>query len=260
MPYAMTADRALTGKTVAVTRPRASAVGLASALADAGAQLLPWPVFDIELENDSKTALARALSEAQWIGFTSANAVDAFVELATPNAMRSASIASIGPATTDAIVGYGARVDVTATTYTSGGLIEALSGSGAFRVGCNVLYPRAEDAGDDIDKGLSELGARVISVITYRKVSAANAIMIDSIPDAVIFASGSAARHLDTLATPARMLTRLKEKTIAACIGPSTAAVVTGLGYQNILTAEIHTVGGIVAALIAFFQHRNEEQ
>lgn len=259
MPFAMTTDLSLIGKSVAVTRPRHGCAALTEALREAGAEVLHWPVFAIELTDESAQPLRDATTQAQWIVFTSANAVDSFVRLATEETMRRCRIASIGPSTTDALGAYGVRPEVVASPHTAEGIVETMRNATDIGSKTTVLYPHAEDARAVITNGLSAIDVRVISVVTYRKVPLRDTIAVDSPPDVVTFASGSAVRHLDELVAPKDALTRLKQHTIAACIGPATADVATELAYQNILSAETHTSGGVVAALIAHFKQRKEE-
>lgn len=259
MRFAMTTDNALKGITVAVTRPQASSGQLTDALTRAGAAVLGWPVFSIELVRESEQALRTSAKMSQWIVFTSANGVESFASLGPANLLEDRRIASIGPATTDALSACGVQPEVIATTHTSEGLVEAIRNYGDVKPGARALYPCAEDARSVLSVGLSKLGIIVDKVVTYRKIPVESAIAIDAPPDAVTFASPSAAKTLDGLFPVPEVEEKIKRQSIAICIGPLTAAAASDLGYRNVLIAKSHTNDGMVAALVEQFTQRNED-
>ena len=113
-------DRPLFGKRVLVTRTRAQAGKLSSALWDAGAEPIEFPAIEI-VPRDPAPAVAAATRLAagdyDWAVFTSANGVDAFwraVEAAglDARAFGGVRLAAIGPATVDALAAHGLRTDV----------------------------------------------------------------------------------------------------------------------------------------------------
>jgi uroporphyrinogen-III synthase len=62
--------------------------------------------------------------------------------------------------------------------------------------------------------------------------------------DAILLASGSAARSLAAAAAPT-------ERTLVVCIGPSTAAAARAAGLRVDLVAEDSTGQGMIQALVA---------
>ena len=113
-------DRPLFGKRVLVTRTRAQAGKLSSALWDAGAEPIEFPAIEI-VPRDLAPAVAAATRLAaghyDWAVFTSANGVAAFwraVEAAglDARAFGGVRLAAIGPATVDALAAHGLRTDV----------------------------------------------------------------------------------------------------------------------------------------------------
>ena len=113
-------DRPLFGKRVLVTRTRAQAGKLSSALWDAGAEPIEFPAIEI-VPRDLAPAVAAATRLAaghyDWAVFTSANGVAAFwraTEAAgfDARAFGGVRLAAIGPATVDALAAHGLRTDV----------------------------------------------------------------------------------------------------------------------------------------------------
>ena len=100
---------ALNGQGVLVTRPRGQQEPLASALAEAGARILSFPVIEIvPRARGVIEAEAASLDAADISVFVSTNAVEHGIDFATGR------IAAIGPATARAIDAAGRTVDLRA--------------------------------------------------------------------------------------------------------------------------------------------------
>jgi uroporphyrinogen-III synthase len=112
-----------------------------------------------------------------------------------------------------------------------------------------VLLPQSEIAERSFADGLRARGATVEVVDAYRTVglepTAAELAGLDG-ADAILLASGSAARALAAAATPS-------ERTLVVCIGPATAGAARAAGLRVDLVAEDATGQGMIRTLVSHF-------
>jgi uroporphyrinogen-III synthase len=242
---------------VVVTRPRAQAAELVSALADAGAAVIELPVIAITDPPDGGRALRREAARAEtfdWIVFTSSNAVERFVSLLRDGrALGSARLAAVGAATARALAAHRLVADLVPDDETARGLVAAMpdAPSGGSRPG-RVLFPRATEAREDLVPGLGRKGWEVTEVDAYRTVpgGAVDGIGEDELDaasgsDVITFTSpSSVARYADLAAGR-------PPPPIVACIGPVTADAARAAGFRVDVVAADHSVEGLVAALAA---------
>jgi uroporphyrinogen III methyltransferase/synthase len=206
-------------------------------------------------EVEAALALLRS-SGYGWVVFTSANAVDALLSLSCDaggdaRAFGRARIAAIGPGTADALGRHGLRADVVPAEYIAEGLVAAF-GARVMR-GQRVLLPRAAGARPELIAGLEAMGARADELVLYRAAVPAERDspglrrLRDGEVDIVTFASSSAVRNLVSMlegdVAPLR-------RAAMAAIGPVTAQAVRDAGLQPDVVARVHTVEGLVAALV----------
>ena len=117
----------LAGLRVVVTRAEHQSEGLAAAFERAGARVELLPLLEVVPPADPRP-LERAAAEAgsyDWIVFTSANAVEAFLSLTGP-LPPSVRIAAVGPATAEALRGFGISPHLTAGKAEAEGLVEEI--------------------------------------------------------------------------------------------------------------------------------------
>ncbi len=246
----------LAGIRVVVTRAQHQATGLAEALANVGADVALLPLLEIVPPADPgpmRHALAR-IGSYDWLALSSSNAVTALPPEIL-QACRSATgprIATIGPATSNAVCSQGGLVAVEATRHDGGGLAETIvraSQPGQER----VLLPQAADARPELADGLREAGFEVETVIAYDKrlphhATAQAVRLFESTPLGwVIFASPRTVAHFVTTlgdAWPAR-----RRELRAAAIGPTTARALRRIGVEPAVATEPTPVG-VVAAIV----------
>jgi len=273
-------QRPLFGKRVLITRTRKQASTLAKLLADEGAIPIELPSIEIEPSADS-SELRKRIDRAyrgdfDWLVFTSANAVDIFFEALWERCHDARSInagvASIGPATSDALRHWGVYRDVQPDTrFVAEGLLEAFDEQFDLR-GKRVLLPRAEGARDVLPAGLRAQGAEVDEVTLYRAAVPTDApaealeLLRNGEIDIVTFTSSSTVRNLVAMLngsiealTPRSPLSRpsaeggegsgVRARPLIACIGPITAETARELGLRVDVEAAEHTVEGLVRAL-----------
>jgi len=249
---------ALRGKRVVITRAQHQADGLARLLAEQEAIPLSYPCLEIHPPTDSKAlegAIARLVGgDFDWVILTSANTVailgETLQRLSPPP-----QYAVIGPATAQAMSDLGLNVaPISRKIYTANRLLEALPAIS----GAQILLPQSELADSDLARLLTERGAHVTAVSAYTMkigkggIHLATALHAGQI-DVITLASPSAFHNL---------LTRLKDeggdpnnlrKVALACIGSTTAQAVQTGGFNPAITAESHTVTGLIDALNAYF-------
>jgi uroporphyrinogen-III synthase len=185
--------------------------------------------------------------------FTSANAVEAVSTRMAALAVSlpgSLSLASVGPATTDAVGAAwpGVRVSVEpATDFRAAALVAAFDR--AVVQGRRVLLPVSDRAAETVSRGLAARGALVDRVVAYRTVSAdggqALAQMLRGGVDAAVFASPSAVEAFAAFAGEEGRAVP------AAVIGPTTAEAARTAGLTVIAVAQPSTPEGMLAALAA---------
>jgi uroporphyrinogen-III synthase len=243
----------LRGKSVVITRARAQAMPFAQALAARGAVPVLFPTIDIRPLDDCG-ALDRALEGAgqyAWIVFTSSNAVtavwDRLAALGLGTIPGPGRIAAVGPATAAALAGRGAEVGAMPPDY-RGAAIAATLGRLA---GLRVLVPRADLGREETAETLREAGAVVEEVVAYHTTPAApdpgGLAALRGGVDAVTFTSPSTVRNFVTLVGPDAR--DLLARSLVACIGPVTAAAVTGLGLAPPLQAPHSTAEALLDVL-----------
>ena len=257
----MTADGALSGRRIVVTRSRAQAHPLSALLERDGAEVIEIPAIRIVPPDDYgpvDRAIER-LAEYRWAVFTSQNAVTEFVDRlrvrgGDASLLGRLRIASIGPATARALRRHGLRPIVAPARFVAEALVEAFAREHAQDVrGARMLLPRAADARAVLPDGLRALGAEVDVVPVYRvemereqDPAAWKRFLLGTI-DAVTFTSPSTVRHFVELVGAEG--SRVLGVVIIACIGPVTAAAAREFGLPVGLIAETYTIPGLVDAL-----------
>lgn len=241
--------RPLHGRSVAVTRARAQASGLAARLRTLGAQVVETPVIRIE-PRAVPTQLAR-IADYSLVCVTSPNGAQLLMDgLAShgldARALAGATVAAIGPGTAKELAARGIAADVIPPRSIAESLVEALE---AVPVeGTRVMVARAAEARDLLPDALSGRGAQVDVVPLYDTVAEA---LSDSQrvalahADYVTFTSSSTVRFLMEAAGSFPELARL------VSIGPVTSATARDHGLEVHVEAERHDIDGLVDALLA---------
>ncbi|MGA8571871.1 MAG: uroporphyrinogen-III C-methyltransferase [Desulfobaccales bacterium] len=260
--------RPLWGKTVVVTRTRQQAGKLTALLAAAGARCLEVPTLEIGPPDDFAPldeALAR-LSRFQWLVFTSANGVAAFMARLfgrgqDVRALGQTRIAAIGPATAQALEEFGLRADVVPTAFKAEVLLEALSPLVA--PGSRILLARAQIAREVLPQGLVRLGAAEVKVAPVYKARTprevppeAAAALKEGAVDVLTFTSSATVHNFAKLLGKERFQ-KLAAKAVVASIGPITSATLKEYGITPQIEPKEYLIPAMVKAMIDFFQERS---
>lgn len=296
------ASQPLKGKRVVITRASEQSAGLVEALEQLGAEVLSMPTVEFAPPEDTSpldAAIAR-LSAFDWILFTSQNAVRFFAERArigtkasatggasrensrvivpkagpqtvpetmsktTPNPIPNATvkIGAVGPATAEAAIQEGFRVDYVATNHTGESLARELSASASpITRGSKILLPRSDRADERLPSALRQAGACVTEVIAYR-TSAPRKVdpqilshVKQAEVDAIIFASPSAFQNLCAF-IPVAELAKLSTQVRFAAIGPTTSSAIKAAGAQVGIESADASSSALATAIADFYQRQ----
>ncbi len=265
--------RPLFGKRVLVTRPREQAVDLVDRLEAMGAEAIEAPMIRILPAEDYgplDEACARA-AEFDWIIFSSATAVDAFVArlLAGPQdlrALKGVKLCVVGPATAERLARHGLKVDLTPSEYRAEAVLRAIAEMTDVE-GLTVLLPHADIGRELIADELRKQGAEVTEVVAYRTVAVEPEregepdiyrMLLERRIDVVTFTSPSAVRSVVRVlgAEPAADLLRT---TVVACIGPVTAETAAQYNIESTVVPSTSTIPALVDAIVEYFGKKDTE-
>lgn len=239
----------LFGRRVVVTRAKHQAGELSARLRAAGAGVVEVPTIAIGPPADGGFAIADAvdrLSSYDWVVFTSANAVEWFLDyLRDGRDFGAARIAVIGPGTAAALERRCLVPNLVPPRFVAESLLESFPGPAS--AGSSVLIPRAATARDVLPDGLRARGFTVDVVEAYRTVPvtpAPDLLAEAAAADAIAFTSASSVTNWVTAAGAGAM------PPVVACIGSITADAVRAAGVVVTTTAKESTLDGLVAALV----------
>jgi uroporphyrinogen III methyltransferase/synthase len=250
----------LFGRRMVVTRAAEQTADFAERLRALGAEVIEFPTI-AAAPPSSFAVLDHAINEAatfEWLIFTSARGVDAFIERLRTlghdlRAIGSAAIAAIGPATAERLRHYALQVAAMPSEYRAEAIIDAI---GAAKIqGARILIPRAEVAREILPELLLKHGAReVVIAPAYRTV------MPDD-PDSVRIRDLAASRAIDLVTfTSSSTVTNFRQmigdaamRLPAAVIGPITADTARQLGFDVIVSSDNYTADGLTHAIVDHF-------
>ena len=242
-------------KRILVTRTRGQSSELVALLEARGAAPVLVPTIEI-IPPESFDSLDRALAQLKrfdWLVFTSANAVEAFLTrckvVDERQPIKMPHIAVVGPATAKAVEAAGLQVDLIPPRYVAESLAESLAPEAA---GKHFLLVRAAVARDVLPAELRRAGATVTVAGAYRNRTPEESLPLlrqlfaspKNLPDAITFTSSSTARNLAALLDAAGLT--IPPQVVLASIGPITSQTMRDLG----LTASIEAIESTIPALV----------
>jgi uroporphyrinogen III methyltransferase/synthase len=256
--------RPLWGKTVVVTRSRPQASRLVELLAAAGARCLEVPTLEIGPPDDfgPLDQALKDLAQYQWVVFTSANGVAAFMarlfaQGRDVRALGNLKIAAIGPATAESLQAHGLKADVVPAAFQAEVLLEALSPQ--VTPGSKVLLARAQVAREVLPEGLVKLGAEVTVAPVYQSRPAreippeAEAALKEGRVDILTFTSSATVHNFVQLLGKERFQT-LAAGVVVAAIGPITSATLKEYGTSAQIEPKDYTIPTLVEAIVDYFR------
>ncbi|HEX7595783.1 MAG TPA: uroporphyrinogen-III C-methyltransferase [Gemmatimonadaceae bacterium] len=252
-------SRPLFGKRIVVTRATQQAPVLSEKLSELGADVIEMPATQIaRLDPAPLRSAIAAISDYNWLIFTSQNAISIFWEQLLgegkdARALAGLKIAAVGPATAGALLEHGIAVDVIPKRFVAEGLLEMMRERDDV-AGKTVLYITAEGARDVLQEGLRDVGADVTVIEAYRSVvdgegaeKLARAIEAGKV-DLVTFTSASAVRgYIDAVGEEPAL------QVPAASIGPQTSEALRDAGLEVKVEAKESTLDSLVSAVFGAF-------
>jgi uroporphyrinogen III methyltransferase / synthase len=246
----------LAGLTVAVTRARASASGLARRLEELGARVvqapairtvpLPGPVPDLAAYD--LLCLTSPVGVAMLFERLRADGRDA-------RALAGTRVAAIGPGTAAALAERALVADVVPERTVAEGLVEELAQLTP-PVG-RALIARASEGRDVLPDALRASGAEVDVLALYETVAEdprAHVLQEALAADYVTFTSASTVRFFLRAIAAAE----LSPDTRIVSIGPITSEALREHGLEPHVEASPHDIDGLVRALLADAQTRSD--
>ena len=255
-------SRPLFGKRILIPRAPHQAEETAAAVRQRSAEPVVFPVLDI-VDPPDRAPLERAiaaLSDYDWVVFTSANGVDRFFSALRANgrdarALGAARVAVIGPKTSLAVERHGIVPDVMAKEFVGEGVAEAILAQGAAR---RVLIARALVARDALPETLRKSGAAVDVVPVYEtkqpapeRAAALRELIEGGVVDVMLFTSSSTVDGVVSLL--GKDASALLSRITLASIGPVTSETLRARNLIPTVTASEYTVAGLLDALEDFF-------
>ena len=229
----------LAGRKIVVTRAAEQADDLAALLQQSGAVPVIIPLIEIVTEPAGVAQLAGLdVGGFDWLIVTSPNGAAHVTE----HPVVATRVAAVGTATAEVLRSGGIEVALVPEVQSAVGLLDELSD---VQTGSTALLIQAANADPALAEGLRARGAEVTVVAPYRTVAArvsAGQQLAALSADAVLFASGSAARAwADVFGDSA--------PPVVVAIGPRTAAVVMEAGLKVSVVAADHSLLGMIVAL-----------
>jgi uroporphyrinogen III methyltransferase/synthase len=240
----------LGGRTVAVTRARAQASGLARRLRELGAQVVQAPVIRTRPTADPPPPLDP--SPYDLLCLASPNAVAYLFERITAGRLDTrvlarTHVAAIGPSTALALAEHGIIADVVPHRFVAESLVEALAELPIRR----ALVARAREARDVLPDALRARGVEVDVLELYETVAeplSPRTLAAACEADYVTFTSSSTVRFFLQAVGGSGVLS---PATRLVSIGPATTATLREHGLEPHVQARRHDVEGLVQALLA---------
>jgi uroporphyrinogen III methyltransferase/synthase len=260
--------RPLFGRRVLVTRPRGQAAELSDRLTALGAEAIEAPMIRI-VPADDPGPLQRAAADARtfdWIVFSSANAVDAFMRAFLEGgardirALAGPRLCATGTGTADALAAFGIAVDLVPREFRAEAVAAAIAEQGSLE-GARVLLPRADIGREVIADQLRAAGAAVTDVVAYRTVLEDTQreddpdvykMLLEGRLDVVTFTSASAVRNFAKIYGTEQVADLLRH-TVVAVIGPVTSDAAIQLGIPVTIQPPTYTIPALVDAIAAHF-------
>ena len=279
----------LQGKRVLVTRTREQASVLSEGLQRLGAIPVEFPTIRIVPPSDwtqldstlMRLYLSASTKEAEntsyryeWLVFTSANGVHICLQRLQqlgydPHMLQHIRIATIGPATADALTTYGLTADIIPDAYVAEGVAEAIIEDarqhGIVLNGQHILLARAAEARKVLAIMLRNAGAIVDDVPAYYTLTAAVddergrnvwTMLHQRQITIITFASSSTVRNFIAWVKQCEEATGVtllpSSLPTIACIGPITSQTARELNLTVAIEAKEFTIDGLLKAIVKY--------
>ncbi|MBN2709661.1 MAG: uroporphyrinogen-III synthase [Calditrichaceae bacterium] len=234
---------------------------------ESGGEPVSFPVIRIgDPENWEACDLAlKHIKDYDWIIFSSENAVRFFINRARAIDVEiiPPKIAVVGEKTKQALESVGLKEDLMPLEYTAKGMLEAFKAIDIHNK--KVLIPTSDIAREELITGLEKRGANICKVCVYRTLcntedSLGKAIknLENTMIDAVLFYSPSAVQCFYRLAGDDIVKKLIRQNTVIASIGPTTAKAIRNYGWPVNIIPEKSSDESMIEALARYFKQNSE--
>jgi uroporphyrinogen III methyltransferase/synthase len=239
----------LAGLTVAVTRARASASGLARRLQSLGARVVQAPA----IRTEALPGPAPDLALYDLVCLTSPVGVESLFERLhaggqDARALADTRVAAIGPGTAEALAARGILADIVPERAVAEGLVDALADlTPPVR---RALIARASEGREVLPDALRARGAEVDVLALYETIAEdppAHVLREALAADYITFTSASTVRFFLRAVGDAKR----SPDTRIVSIGPITSDALREHGLEPHVEARTHDIDGLVQALLA---------
>ena len=235
---------ALSGRTVAVTRPVSAVEGLKEAVESMGGHLLPVPTLAFEATVAALSTPANRLWERyDWLLFTSQNAVRFFLDLC-PKQPQGLKVGAVGHSTARELGHAGWKVDLVGSGQGGGDFaLQFLTEVGPAH---RVLWPTGESHRQELPDALIAKGVTVEPWLIYRSTLPPEAERVPKSgvrPDWILVTSPEAGRNFVRLYGQ-------PEGARWAAMGPTTQAAMQELLGQPVTVAREASLEALAEVLV----------
>jgi len=248
----------LFGKRIVVTRAREQASELKKSLEDAGAQVLQFPTIEIAPPEsyDSLDRIIDAITDYQWVIFTSSNGVRSFFDRLREHgddarSLAGVMVAAVGESTAADLRARGINPDLVPDKFQSTALLPLLE---ADQKGIRTAVIRAAEGREELIEELRRRGGEVDLGVAYRTVAAdydideLRKLIGENAIDAVTFTSASTVDHFfGRLSADER--SRISSRALLASIGPTTTEAIRRYGRGPDIEAKNATIAALLDAV-----------
>jgi len=257
------ANKPLFGRSIVVTRDRRGNADFAGRIIAEGGNAVEFPTIRFKSLTERNVFL-QTLAKIQsfdWVVFTSANAVALFFDSLQrlgkdSRVFGSAKIAAVGRRTAARLREYGLSADFVPRVFTTEQLARQLMDYTDLR-NRKILLLRSQVASQQLAEQFRHVGAIVSDVAVYKTVREKNdpAQLSERIEqggiDWITFASPSAARFFFDIIDAAKVN---RSSARVASIGPVTSEQLTQSGVDVDLTAQEHTIEGLLSDITGMYE------
>ena len=252
-------ERPLFGRRILVTRSRHQSGELVELLEGAGAEAAA-PLESFE----ALDAATDAVADFDWVVFTTANGVEAFLHRLMERgrdarALAGPRLCAVGVGTTERLARFGIRVDLDLEGQPVESVVEGLGGRAAL-AGRRVLVPAAAGGRDSLGETLAAAGAEVTQAPSFRTLALDDNPELDVYGqllqrriDVVTFTSAAAVRGFATLYGEEQVADLLAHTTVATA-GLAATDAVRRLGVEPAIVPAAPSIPALVDAIRAHFQ------
>lgn len=238
----------LLGRRLVVLRPKQQGSELVSELMSLGAEVVQYPLLEIEPNESAKLCLtAEYVSEYSDVVFTSPNGVTQFFNGlyrhgADARVLQGKHVTVIGPKTAQVLRAHGVIADVVAQNHVAEGVVDDFP---EMLHGRRILWPTSSKARDVITLELEKRGAEVTKLEVYSPVSPEGNSQIIRHGDGVIFTSSSTVDHFKARHD--------LEHVVSFCLGSVTRGALEAHGAGRVVQAKVPTMTSLVEAIQAYY-------